>query len=366
MLATGDAAYYQDASGNPTPPPAGEIENPDPQPGTANFYRNDGYGADVTGNGGSYSDCSDRSAPGVQGVFDYLETLPYKTFNDGDCEAGHYYLLNNYNPGYNVDGSLNSSSFTVPPQHSMETIGDALSAHGISWGYFGEGYNPSVPAPNYCGICDPMQYSTSVMTNPAKRRNVQHGLVDFDSEATRGKLPAVSILKPGDDDGHAGYSTLASYEAFVAHALRAVQRNRREWKSTAVFVTFDEGGGYYDSGYVQPVSFFGDGPRVPMIVVSPYARRGYVDHTYDDHVSVLKFIERNWRLAPLTDRSLDNLPDPEQRRHDPYVPANRPAVGDMFDFFDFRKARAHGRPPRLRGGWRTANRRVDGDALSEP
>ena len=58
------------------------------------------------------------------------------------------------------------------------------------------------------------------------------------------------------------------------------------WQSTAIFVTMDEGGGYYDSGYIQPVSFFGDGPRTPMIVVSPYARRGFVDHTYTDHVSI--------------------------------------------------------------------------------
>jgi phospholipase C len=63
------------------------------------------------------------------------------------------------------------------------------------------------------------------------------------------------------------------------------------FKSKAIFITFDEGGSYYDSGYVQPLSFFGDGPRVPLMVVSPYAKRGYVDHTYYDHVSILKFIE---------------------------------------------------------------------------
>jgi phospholipase C len=58
-------------------------------------------------------------------------------------------------------------------------------------------------------------------------------------------------------------------ESFLSRAIGAVQSNAALWRSTAIFVTFDEGGGYYDSGYVQPVSFFGDGPRVPMIVVSP-------------------------------------------------------------------------------------------------
>jgi phospholipase C len=338
MLGTGDAAFYQDTSGNATAPPQGQIENPDAQPGTNNFYTQDGYGKGGTTNGGSYSDCSDHSQPGVKGVFRFLGALPYQVADL--CAPGHYYLLNNYNPGYNVDGSLNTSTFTVPPQKSLPTIGDELSANGISWGYYGEGYDGGSPGPNYCGICDPMQYASSIMTDPAKRANTQHGLEDFDSAVATGTLPAVSFLKPGDDDGHPGYSTLAAFEAFVSHAVNEVQNNRSLWTSTAILVTFDEGGGYYDSGYVQPVSFFGDGTRVPMVVISPYAKRGYVSHTYTDHVSVLKFIERNWGLPPLSARSLDNLPDPVvgDPSH-PYRPTNAPAIGDLFDLFDFTHAR---------------------------
>jgi phospholipase C len=77
-----------------------------------------------------------------------------------------------------------------------------------------------------------------------------------------------------------------------------------------------------------------------MIVVSPYAKPGYVSHTYTDHISVLKFIERNWRLPVLSSRTLDNLPDPLASKVDPYVPDNRPAVGDLFDSFDCRRAGA--------------------------
>jgi hypothetical protein len=156
----------------------------------------------------------------------------------------------------------------VPPQHSTPTIGDALSAHGVSWGYFGEGFDRGHPGPNYCGICDPMQYASAIMTDPAKRANIEHGLDDFDSEATAGTLPAVTFLKPGDDDGHPGYSTLAAFEEFTTHAIDEVQNNPRLWANTAILVTFDEGGGYYDSGYVQPVSFFGDGTRVPMVCLA--------------------------------------------------------------------------------------------------
>jgi phospholipase C len=335
-LGTGYAAFYQDTNGNATVPPANQIENPNPQPGTNNFYTQDGY------SGGSYSDCSDQSQPGVKGVYQYLNSLSYTPFNN--CQSGHYYLLNNYNPGYNVDGTINTSTFTVPPQQNWPTIGDELSAHGISWGYYGEGYNNGKVGPNYCGICDPMQYATSIMTNPTLRANVQHGLSDFDAQATAGTLPAVTFLKPGDDDGHPGYSTLAAFENFVTHAVNEVQNNPQLWKNTAIFVTFDEGGGYYDSGYIQPVSFFGDGTRVPMIVISPYAKPGFISHTYTDHVSVLKFIERNWGLAPLSPYSIDQLPNPTTNANSPYEPTNRPAIGDMFDYFDFSAAQASGEP----------------------
>lgn len=331
-LGTGFAASYQDSSGRAVPPPSGEIENPNPKPGTNNNYTQDGYGSSTTPNaGGSYSECADPSQPGVGAVDHYLAALPYRVFRN--CQAGRYYLLNNYNAGYNLDGTVNTAPYTVPPQKSdYVTIGDELSAHKVSWGYFGEGYDNGTVSSAYCGICDPMQYSASIMTNPALRRNVRHGLSDFIREAENGTLPAVSFLKPGDDDGHPGYSTLAAFENFTARAIAAVQDNPALWKTTAIFVTFDESGGYYDSGYIQPVSFFGDGPRVPMIVVSPYARRGAVDHTYDDHVSILKFIETNWRLHPLTSYSEDNLPNPAPQA---YVPGNRPAIGNLITLFDF-------------------------------
>jgi phospholipase C len=72
-----------------------------------------------------------------------------------------------------------------------------------------------------------------------------------------------------------------------------------------------------------------------MIVVSPFSHGGKVAHSYTDHVSILKFIERNWRLTPLTARSRDNLPNPVTRRDDPYVPVNSPSIGDLFDMFNF-------------------------------
>jgi phospholipase C len=100
-------------------------------------------------------------------------------------------------------------------------------------------------------------------------------------------------------------------------------------------VTFDESGGFWDSGFFQPLDFFGDGPRIPLVVISPFSRGGKVVHSYNDHASVVKFIERNWDLKPLTLRSRDNLPNPKMNSTNPYVPVNMPAVGDLFDMFDF-------------------------------
>ena len=336
-LGTGTAAFYQDANGNAVAPPAGEIENPNPKPGTNNNYTQDGYGSStVADTGGSYSNCSDPAAPGVSAIGAYLSALPYRAFNT--CQPGHYYLLNNYNPGYTITGALDTSPYHIPPQQpgsGYVTIGDALSARHISWAWYGEGFANGTTTGFYCGFCDPMQYSASIMTNPARRANVQHGLPDFLADARAGTLPAVSFLKPQDDDSHPGYSSVAAFETFLHNAISAVQSNPQEWASTAIFITWDEAGGSYDSGYIQPVSFLGDGPRVPLIVVSPWARHGAVDHTYNDHVSILKFIEQNWGLPPLTSLSEDNLPNPTPEM---YIPRNRPAIGDLMTLFAFGRA----------------------------
>ena len=101
-------------------------------------------------------------------------------------------------------------------------------------------------------------------------------------------------------------------------------------------ITTDEGGGSFDSGYIQTLDFFGDGTRIPFLVISPYARKGYVDHVYQDHASILKFIEYNWGFQPLSARSRDRLPNPVTGPNDPYRPLNGPAIGDLTSLFDFK------------------------------
>jgi phospholipase C len=161
-------------------------------------------------------------------------------------------------------------------------------------------------------------------------------ITDFFAAVKSGSLPAVSFVKPDAlVDGHPATSKLDLYEAMLQKVLDTLDSNAALETETAVFITFDEGGGYYDSGLIQPLDFFGDGPRTPLIAVSPYSKGGRVVHSYTDHVSILKFIERNWHLGRLTARSRDNLANAHADKGNPYVPVNSPAIGDLFDMFDF-------------------------------
>ena len=339
-IISGDAVFYQDSTGMPVPPPTSvsalgttvsEIENPNPQPGlpNTNWYTEDGY------SGGSYVNCADATQPGVKAILDYLAALHVKP----NCDAKHYYLVNNYNMGYTPGGALVDASahpFTLPPQLGGNTIADSLSAAGVSWKYYigGRGTDGTSPTADYCGICDPLTGYTSVMTNSAKKANLQD-LAALYSDIQGNTLPAVSFVRPLETmAGHPADSIQSNYENFVTDLVNTVHRNPDVWNSTAIILTEDEGGGYFDSGYVQPLDFFGDGTRIPVIIVSPYARRGFVDHTYYDHVSILKFIERNWGLRPLSARSRDNLPNPVQHNNS-YKPSNGPAIGDLMNAFDF-------------------------------
>jgi phospholipase C len=365
MLGHGDMIWFSDGEGHATVPPhkvevaqgtinqgtVDEIENPNPASGTNNWYSEDGYGGGSAGSasfgGGSYSDCSDTKQPGVGPVVNYLDSLPRRI--KANCESGHYYLLNNYNPGYFANGNdaftdpnANNTVFTVPPS-STPSIGDSLLAKNISWKYYGDDFNASVADPYflnpidlYCNICNPFQYDTSIMTNAAVRTAHLQDTANLYTDIANGTLPAVSFVKPsGLVDGHPASSKLDLFEGFTKKIVDAVQANPTLWADTAIFITFDEGGGYYDSGYVQPLDFFGDGTRIPLLVVSPFTSAGHISHDYTDHVSILKFIERNWNLNPVSHRSRDNYPNPIADFENPYVPLNSPAIGDLFDLFDF-------------------------------
>jgi acid phosphatase len=329
-LATGHAIAYSNDGASAQPPP-NQIENPNPRPGTNNWYTQSGYSS------GSYANCSDPNAAGMKAIRNYLQSLPYRVFNDGNCEPGAHYLVNNYAAGFTAAGEpqpLGPEIFRVPPQ-AQPTIAEALSRNGISWKWYSGGRAGSGTTREYCGVCDPLTFSSAIMTGPFKANLVDLAALFADINDTD-KMPAVGfVIPPNTQSGHPGSSTVSRYEDFLRELIAKVQANAGLWSKTAILVTFDEGGGYWDSGYIQILDAFGDGTRVPLIAVSPFAKKGAIDHTYTDHVSILKFIEANWRLGPLSARSRDRLPNPIEDPADPYVPANRPAIGDLMSLFRF-------------------------------
>jgi phospholipase C len=350
MFGTADAIFWSDGNGNPMTPSASVIANPNPKSGTVNQYNVDG----------NFVNCSDFNQPGVAPIVSYLNGLSYNA--EPNCEENHYYMVNNVNPGYLPNGAPANGEGGIPPS-SRKTIGDALIAQNIPWAYYGGSYNDAVALSNaavtanpanpnlsaaaladpahalgiaYCQICNPFQYATSIMANATVRTAHIKDTVDLITAIQNNALPSVAIGKPdGLLDGHPQSSKIDLFEAYVQHLLDALEANPKLKAETAVFITWDEAGGYWDSGFVQPIDFFGDGPRIPLLILSPYSTGGEVNHTYADHVSLLKFIERNWYLEPLTDRSRDNLPNPKTKKDNPYVPTNMPALSDLFDAFNF-------------------------------
>src|SRR5664280_1824987 len=349
LIGTGDQMawqpYVNKAGVTISQPPASRIV--DPTPGNPSSI---GFKAD-----NNWTSCD---APWAQEINNYVSSISMQSKKSPTtCASGQYYLINNARPGYLENGAIDDASITsgakVPPS-STRTIGDALNEKSIHWAYYGGGYDAAVRAANgstdpidqmiatggdfYCDICNPFQYSKSIMGNAAQRKAHLKDATNFFDDLKNDRLPAVSYVKPDSfTDGHPASSKLNQFEALIDRIHKELKDNPELFEQTVLFITFDEGGGYWDSGSYQPVDFFGGGPRVPMIIVSPYARGGNVDHTYGDHASILKFIERNWGLNSLTNRSRDNLPNPVQAAANLYVPTNMPAIGDLFSSLNFHR-----------------------------
>ena len=322
-LGFADQVFFSDGKGNPATPAPKNIYNPDPVAGTLNLYTQRVQ----------WFNCNDVTQPGIAAITNYLNALPYTV--ETKCGPGEYWQAVNVNPAFTPKGTPQSG--LVVPQTTQQSIGDVLSANNISWKYYGGAYNASGTGGPldglYCNICNPFEYES---VYPGMVADHMRDVTDLFTDLANGTLPAVSYVKPdGVMDGHPASSKWILFEAFAQNIIQLAQANPKLWAETAIFVTVDEGGGFYDSGFIQPVDFFGTGPRIPMIAVSPFSTGGHVSHVYAEHSSFVKFVERNWMLdTKLSDRSRDNLSNPRQD-DDSYVPRNMPAIGDLFDLFDF-------------------------------
>jgi phospholipase C len=239
-------------------------------------------------------------------------------------------------------------------------VGDLLNANNVTWGWFQGGFRPTlvVGGKAVCGSKhtgsdglakgdylphhEPFQYfkqtanphhlpPTSVsMIGKTDQANHQYDLADFWSALSSGHLPAVSYLKaPAYQDGHAGYSDPVAEQQFLVSTINALMRSP-EWHETAVFILYDDSDGWYDhvmgpivnqsatsedfltgpgtcgtakEGVIQ--GRCGYGPRLPFLVVSPFAKKNFVDGTLTDQSSTLRFIEDNWNLGRLGGQSFD-------------------------------------------------------------
>ncbi len=226
-----------------------------------------------------------------------------------------------------------SSKQILPPQ-TAKTIGDTLSARAISWVWYSGAWNlalkdgmqePSVKrqiiynsekgAPNFAAHHQPFNYFARFAPGTREREEHLKDYLDLVASIEKGDLPQVVFYKPqGSLNEHPGYTDVLSGDTHIAALIDKIRASAL-WKTSAIIITYDENGGFWDHVPPPAGDRWGPGSRVPAIIVSPYARRGYVDHTQYDTTSIIKFITRRFGLEPL--------------------PGVRPRAGDLTAAFDF-------------------------------
>jgi len=193
--------------------------------------------------------------------------------------------------------ALHDTEKLLPPQN-MPTIGDRLSQKDIDWVWYAGGWNDAMaghPAKSFQFHHQPFAYFKGYDDHLKDE-------YDFLNDINNGTLPAVSFYKPlGEFDLHPGYTDIDSGDAHITEILKAIEKSP-QWSSSVVIITFDENGGYWDHVSPPEGDRWGPGVRVPAIIVSPFARKNFVDHTLYDTTSILKFIETRFDLEPLGDR----------------------------------------------------------------
>ncbi len=186
------------------------------------------------------------------------------------------------------------------------TIFDRLEQAGLPWRFYVKGYDATNTIDNP-GVGDRvsqlLQVPLLAMPRVVRSPRLASHIVDMEEfyrDAQAGRLPAVSYIAPGGLNEHPPGKLVAG-QTFVRTIVNELMRSP-EWSSTAFVLTYDSWGGWYDHVRPPSVDRYGYGFRVPALLVSPYAKRGAIDHTTLDFTSILRFIEDNWRLAPLARR----------------------------------------------------------------
>jgi acid phosphatase len=246
---------------------------------------------------------------------------------------GKFYAVNTMQPAYQPSGNKPAaadagylyadpgSATTLPPQ-TAATIGDALDAKHVNWIWYSGSwdaaladgrrsalksrtviYAPSTPAgnPNFQPHHQPFNYYARFDPNTGAEQRALH-LKDYSellADAVSGRLPAVAFYKPqGNMNQHAGYASVAEGDAHIAD-LVAKLRASPQWQHMVIVITYDEFGGSWDHVAPPQGDLLGPGSRIPALIVSPFAKRGMVDHTQYDTESILRLITRRFDLQVL-------------------------------------------------------------------
>jgi len=197
---------------------------------------------------------------------------------------------------------------TEPACFDFQTLADTLEAAHISWKYY------APPKGRYGYQWSTLDAIRHIRTGPMWTEHVVNDN-QFASDALAGKLPSVSWLVTGDGSEHPPLSTCVG-ENWTVREINAAMSGP-DWNSTVVFLTWDDFGGFFDHVPPPQTETYSLGPRVPLLIISPYSRRGYISHTQYEFSSFLKFAELRYHLPPLNDRDSK--------------------AGDMLDSFDFKQ-----------------------------
>ena len=205
-----------------------------------------------------------------------------------------------------------SSSITDPakllPEQDMNTIGDELSDKGIDWVWYSGGWNDAIaghPDKLFQFHHQPFAYFKKYADGTSERAKHLKDETDLEKAIADGSLPPVVFYKPiGTLNEHPGYAEIMSGDAHVDGLLTKIEKSP-VWKDSVIVITYDEHGGYWDHVAPPKGDRWGPGARVPTLIISPFARKDYVDHTVYDTSSILKLIETRFGIAPLGPRDRD-------------------------------------------------------------
>jgi phospholipase C len=202
------------------------------------------------------------------------------------------------------DPKITNPALLLPPQ-SMPTIGDRLSEKGVSWAWYSGGWNDAVVGkadPLFQFHHQPLAYFQQFGDGTAARAEHLKDYVDLEKAIADGALPAVTFYKPiGELNEHPGYSEIAEADEHLAGLMAKLEKSP-QWSSTAVIIVPDENGGSWDHVPPPKGDRWGPSTRIPAIIVSTHARKGFVDHTEYDTTSILATLEHRFDLKPLGER----------------------------------------------------------------